>query len=135
MRPFALTVIAATLAFVPTSSQAQRYFARVKISGTASTGSSAAPPGIAKCGSLVKGDWFVDYQHDTGLVASTLAEAQTACDSLATKSAGSCGWTNDPFYPASFRNKVYWTQLVETRQYNIPSNTEGFVWAVTCPIR
>jgi hypothetical protein len=124
-------VIAATL-FAASPTAAQTYYARQTMSVPKRVAGGSSVP-VARCGALVKGDWFVDYQFDTGLKAATLSEAQAACDSYATKGAGTCGWTNDPFYPASFRNKVYWTAMVETRQYNIPSNTEGFVWAVRCP--
>lgn len=134
MRPSALMTLALIAATLPCSAVAQRYFARQTLQ-LPKSGATAAPVGVAACGSLVKGDWFVDIQKDTGLRAATLSEAQSACDSLAVKGAGTCGWTNDTFYPASFRNKVYWTKLVETRQYNIPSNPEGYVWAVTCPMR
>lgn len=133
MRKTLVSSVLALTVFSAPPVVAQQYYARQKMSGMATV--AAAPVGVAKCGALVKGDWFVDYEKDTGLTANTLAEAQAACDSLAVKGPGSCGWTNDVFYPASFRNKVKWTAMVETRRYNIPSNTEGFVWAVTCPLR
>jgi hypothetical protein len=134
MRPMAMMTLALLAATIPNAVVAQRFFARQTLQLPKSAMPSS-PVGVASCGALVRGDWFVDNQYDTGLKAATLAEAQSACDSMAVKGEGTCGWTNDTFYPASFRNKVYWTKMVATRQYNIPSNTEGFVWAVACPTR
>lgn len=137
MRPLALLTIAAIATLVPTAASADRYFARVKIGGVAASTSSqgSTPPGIAQCGALVKGQWFVDWQQDTGRTAATLSEAQAVCDSLATTGAGTCGWTGDAYYGDHTRFRVFWTKMVATRQYNEPGATEGFVWAVGCPLR
>ena len=134
MRPSALMTLALIAATFPGSAVAQRYFARQTLQ-LPKSGATAKPIGVASCGALVKGDWFVDYQYDTGLKAANLSEAQSACDSLALKGEGTCGWTNDTYYPADFRNKVYWTKMVATRQYNTPEYPQGYVWAAACPTR
>jgi hypothetical protein len=132
-------VLAAAFAgMIAASSQAdaQRYFVRavLPIPKTAGTGTPATPKPVAKCGALVKGDWFEDIQKDTGLTAQTLGEAQSACDSLATKGAGTCGWTGEAYYDSKTRYRVFWTQMVKSRTYNtVPWNGVGYVWAAECP--
>ena len=129
-------IICAALAAAaaPSIASAQRFFARQSLVVTKGSGASA-PVGVASCGALVRGQWFVDWQQDTGRTASTLAEAQTVCDGLAVAGAGTCGWTGDAYYGDHTRYRVFWTKMVATRQYNEPGATEGFVWAVTCPLR
>lgn len=130
--------VAALAGMIAASSQAdaQRYFIRsvLPIPKTAGSGTAVPPKPVAKCGALKKGDWFVDIQKDTGLTAQTLAQAQTVCDSLAAKGAGTCGWTNDTYYESDTIYRVFWTEMVATRQYNATKpNGVGYVWAVQCP--
>ena len=132
MRPLAIASILGVAAFFASPVQAQTYFARQSMSGMKRT--VPAVPSKAKCGGLVRGDWFVEIQKDTGLRATTLAEAQTACNSLAIKGAGTCGWSEDTFFPASFRNKIYWTTYVGARRYNVDPDSQGITSAVECPL-
>jgi hypothetical protein len=128
--------VAAAAVFVAPADAQTKYFARASMPGikTGTSGTPTPPKVVGNCGALVKGDWFVDNQYATGLVATTLAQAQSACAEWAKKGVGTCGWTNDAYYDSDFLYKVYWTETVETRKYNTtPWNGVGYVWAVKCP--
>ncbi len=129
MKKTALALITASVMLVAAPYSSAQYFARQKLPV------ATTPPGVASCGPLVKGDWFFDYPVETGVMAYSIEEAQAACQVLARKAPGSCGWTNDPWHAASSLNKVMWSTSTRTRVYNDPSNTEGFVWAASCPLR